>query len=302
MDPLTIGIVTAAVGAFSGWMGHLFDSQSKRKEAEAQKALIEQQYKLKKQEAELEYAEAQRQANKNADEADKQADLTDLGQDIAERTLSNDINSAIDNLYLSQTNDAWEWNSAAMSAGANTGNALAQVAASGVRAGSSLNDAILMESATNEAQLQFAQDAKRRSDNNNLASVLNGLAGQKFNIMGNRIGADVTRQNAQDLRNSYLEGGYNYNIYQNQMEQMRLTNNYNLDQLNKEIKKNSPNSIDFWLNAGTSILTGASNGFQTGYNVGTTYDKIKANKPGYNTKVKTQSNNISFGNENYLIH
>ena len=33
MDPLTIGLVTAAFGAFSGWMGHLFDSQSKRNEA-----------------------------------------------------------------------------------------------------------------------------------------------------------------------------------------------------------------------------------------------------------------------------
>ena len=239
MDPLTIGIVTAAFGAFSGWMGHLFDSQTKRNEAEAQKQYIEQQYKLKKQEAELEYNEAQRQANRNAEKANLQADLTDQSLDIGEQSISNDINTAIDNLYLAGANDTFEWNLQAMAAGQSEGAAYAGLAGSGVRAGSSLSDAVLMESATNAGQLQFTQDARRRSNDNNLGSVLNQLAGNEFNIMQNRIGADQTRADALDLVNSYLEGGYNYNIYKNQLEQMKVTNNYNLDQLNKEIKRNN---------------------------------------------------------------
>lgn len=292
MDPLTIGLVTAAIGGFAGWMGHLFDSQSKRNEAEEQKKYIEEQYNLKKEAAELEYKEAQRQANRNAQKANLEADLTDKAQDITERTLSNDINSAIDNLYLSGASDTWEWNQQAMSSGQNEGASYAGIAASGVRAGSSLTDAVEMQAATNAELLQFSQDSKRRSDNNNLGSVLNQLAGNEFNIMQNRIGADQTRKDALDLVNSYLAGGYNYNIYQNQMEQMKGTLDYNLDQLNKEIKRNSPTSIDFWLGAGTSVLTGASNGFSTGYNIGTTYDKIKAYNPGYNTNVNTGGNNI----------
>jgi len=291
MDPLTIGLVTAAIGGFAGWMSSLFGSQQARKEAEAQKKYIEEQYNLKKEAAELEYKEAQRQANRNAQKANLQADLTDKAQDITEKSLSNDINSAIDNLYLSQAGDAWSWNMQAMESGSNEGASYAGLAASGVRAGSSMSDAVEMQAATNAGLLQFSQDSKRRSDNNNLGSILNQLAGNEFNIMQNRIGADQTRADALDLVNSYLEGGYNYNIYQNQMEQMKGTLDYNLDQLNKEIKRNSPNSFDFWLNAGTNILTGGTNGFSTGYNIGTTYDKIKAYNPGYNTNVNTGGTN-----------
>ena len=287
MDPLTIGLITAGFGGFAGWMDFLFDNQKAQKQLNKQKDLENEQYKLQLEEAELEYEKAKKEANRSAEKARLSADLTDQAQDITERTISNDINSAIDNLYLSQQNDTYEWNLQAMENGSNAGASYAGLAASGVRAGSSMSDAVELQSATNAALLQFSQDAKRRSDNNNLGSVLNQLAGNEFNIMQNRIGADQTRQDALDLVNSYLEGGSNYNIYQNRLKQMENAHNYNLGQINEQLKQYDPKSVDYWLRAGSSILTGGSNGFSTGYNVGTTAQNVSSFAPNYTTSVKT---------------
>ena len=266
MEFLVAGI-TALLGGAANAVDTILGINKAKDDAEDQLDYIDSMYKLQKDKAEKDYNEAKAQAEKNAKLANQQADLTDLGQDIAERSVSNDFNTAIDNLYLSGAQDAWQWNNAAMQAGSSEGAALAGLAGSGVRAGSSLSDAVLMESATNEAQLQFAQDTKRRSDNNNLASVLNGLAGTQYNIMGERIGADVTRQNALDLVNSYLEGGYNYNIYDNQKQQMETAWKYNRGQVKKQIKENSWDSWEAWAKLGTGILTGAASGYQTGANL-----------------------------------
>lgn len=266
MNWLVAGI-TALIGGIANGIDTVIGINKAHDDAQDQLDFIDDMYDLQKDKAEKDYAEAKRQAEKNAKLANQQADLTDLGQDIAERSVSNDFNTAIDNLYLSGAQDAWQWNNAAMQAGSSEGAALAGLAGSGVRAGSSLSDAVLMESATNEAQLQFAQDTKRRSDNNNLASVLNGLAGTQYNIMGERIGADVTRGNALDLLNSYEKGGYNYNIYDNQKQQMEKTWKYNRGKVKDVIKENSWDSWEAWAKLGTGILGGASSGYQTGANL-----------------------------------
>ena len=279
--PWLVAAIGALIGGVANGIGAIDDINKTRKAAQDQLDYVEDMYKLQKERAEQDYKEATKQAEKNAKLANQQAELEDLSLDITERSVSNDINTAIDNLYLSQTSDAWNWNSAQMQASSSQGAALANIAGSGIRAGSSLSDAVLLESATNEAQLQFSQDAKRRSDNNNLASVLNGLAGTQVNIMGNRIGADVTRQNALDLVNSYAEGGYNYNIYQNQKEQMSRNYKYNKDQLNDTIDRNSWDNPDAWLKLGTGILTGAASGYQTGANL---YDMAYEQAP-YKTQL-----------------
>lgn len=281
MDPLSFAIVTGLVGGFVGWMDHLFTTSKTSKELEEEKKRQEKLYTLQLEEAKLDYEKAQKEAKRNAEKANLQADLTDKAQDISEHTISNDINTAIDNLYLSQASDAYEWNQQAMASGASEGASYTGLAASGIRAGSSLSDAVEMQAATNSELLQFAQDSKRRSDNNNLGSVLNQLAGNEFNIMQNRIGADETRKDALDLVNSYLEGGTNYNIYQNQLKQMETQHTYNLDKLNKEIKKNSPDSFEWWMGAGASLFGMTSQGFSTGYNLGDTIYKGKK----YNTSV-----------------
>lgn len=268
--------IVAGIIGLIGLADSLWEDDKKKKQAEKEKQYIEDMYKLEKEAAEKKFKQAKEEANRNADRADLQADMTDKSMDITEQGLSNDINSAIDNMYLGQQSDTMEWNSAAMSMGASEGNALAGLAASGVRAGSSLNDAVLMESAANEAQLQFAQDAKRRSDNNNLAQVLNGLAGQKFNIMQNRIGADQTREDAAYLRNSYLEGGYNYNLYQNQLQQMEKQKEMGVWQKQQEI--NYHKDWNAAANAGIAFFTGSAKGYQTYGDLRDTYNKYKAYK------------------------
>lgn len=271
---LAAAILTGLVSGFLGFLGSSINDDEARDKLKTEMDYIDEQYGINKQKAEEDFNEAKRQAEKNAAQAEKQADLADLGQDIAEVAASNDVNAAIDNLYLSQANDTWSWNNASMQMGSQEGAALANIAASGVRAGSSLNDAVLMESATNEAQLQFSQDAKRRSDNNNLASVLNGLAGQKYNIMGNRINADITRENALDLRNSYAVGGYNYNIYELQKQQMQNERDYKWNLANEEKKKHE--GFNKFLNAAGSFFGMGSKGFSTGYNIAeTAYEGMK---------------------------
>ena len=276
---LEAAIITGLVSWFGGMLGSALNDEKESEKLQREMDYIDEMYNLNKEKVEQEFKEATRQANKNADEAEQQADLTDLGQDIAEVAAGNDVNAAIDSLYLSQANDTWNWNLQNMQIASQQGAGLAQIAASGIRAGSSLNDAVLMETATNSAQLQFSQDTKRRSDNNNLASVLNNIAGQKFNIMGNRIGADITRQNALDLRNSYAAGGYNYNLYENQKQQMETQYNYQRNNLKKE--KEQHEGWNKWLNAFTGGLTAGSKGFATGYNIAeTAYEGMK-----YRTKI-----------------
>lgn len=276
---LEAAIITGLISWFGGMLGTAINDDNERNKLQREIDYIDEMYNLNKQEAEDEFNEAKRQANKNADEAEQQADLTDLGQNIAEKSASNDFNTAIDNMYLSQASDTWNWNTQNMQIASQQGAGLAQIAASGIRAGSSLNDAVLMETATNSAQLQFSQDAKRRSDNNNLASVLNNIAGQQFNIMGNRIGADITRQNALDLRNSYAVGGYNYNLYENQKQQMQTQYKYQRKNLEEEKKQHE--GWNAAINAFTGGLTAGSKGFATGYNVAETV--YKGSK--YRTKI-----------------
>lgn len=249
--------------------------------------------------------EAYRQADAldiKAKQLNEEADLADVGQDIAERGLANNINAAIDNLYLSQAQDTISWNAQGSDILRQTGAGYAGLAASGIRAGSSLSDAVLMQSAENGAQLQFSQDAKRRSDSNNLAGVLNGLAGGMFDIRQNRIGADTKRFNAGLLqsdaaytRNSYLEGGGQWNLYNQKIT--GINNSYNLSMeiaqntYNNRIKEldNNWNSYEktykykknafedelgyhtggnkAW-HAAAALLSAGGTGFNSGYNLG----------------------------------
>ena len=255
MDPLIMGLIIAGVTGLTGLGISLFEDDEAKKQLEEEK-------KLRLAEAEEQFNKAKDEANRNADQADLQANMTDKAADITEQGLSNDFNAAIDSMYLGQMQDTMGWNSAAMQMGSSEGASYAGLAASGVRAGSSLSDAVLMESATNEAQLQFAQDAKRRSDNNNLAQVLNGLAGQRFSIYQNRVGADQTRADAQYLRQSFEEGGHNWNLYQNNKDQLNLKYDYEIKQ-HKDWRAG--------LNAASAFLGYGVKGFQTGYNFQNAY-------------------------------
>ena len=261
---LVLGIIGLAAGAASGLWGSLIDDKNAREAAARQKAQVEAMYKLAVDEANQKFEAAKEQANKNADRQEQQAELTDKSLDVTEKGLSNDFNAAIDQMYLSQTSDTMNWNATKMQQGSAEGASYANLASSGVRAGSSLSDAVLMESAVNASQLQFSQNAKRRSDDNN-------LAGNKWNIQQNRIGADIMRDDAAYLRASYEEGGRNYNLYQNQLEQLKKTMKYQTTELDYEYAKHS--DWNSFMNSQIAMLSLGSKGFSTGYNFGDTWSK-----------------------------
>lgn len=268
---LVLGIIGLAAGASSGLLGSLIDDKNAREAAARQKAQVEAMYKLAVEDANQKFEAAKEQANRNAKQQELQAELTDKSLDITEQGLSNDFNAAIDQMYLSQTSDTMNWNATKMQQGSAEGASYANIASSGVRAGSSLSDAVLMESTVNASQLQFSQNAKRRSDDNNLASVLNNLAGNKWNIQQNRIGADIMREDAAYLRASYEEGGRNYNLYQNQLEQLKKTKNYQTTELDYEYEKHS--GWNSFMNSQIAMLSMGTKGFSTGYNFGDTWSK-----------------------------
>ena len=268
MESLIVAGVMALIGGTINAFASHSEDDDEWNRLSKEKTRLEEAYKLQKEEAELQFQQAKEKANRDADKGEKEADLTDLSADITETAVSNDFNTTIDNLYLSQASDAWNWNSAAMQAGSSAGASYAALAGSGVRAGGSISDAILMESSLNSAQLQFSQDAKRRQDKNNLGSVLNQLAGNRFGIYQNRIGADITRDDASWLRNSFLEGGSNYNLYEKQKELAELRKNQEYDRL-----KDAQDSIEdnrHW-KAISAFFGGASKGASAGYKASTTF-------------------------------
>ena len=281
MASLIAGIIVAAVGATAGLFGSLFDDARVREQVAAQKNNNNIQYILDVQKAQEEFAAAKEQADRNAAQAEKEADLTDQSLNVAEQGLSFDFNAAIDNMYLSQEADAMSWNAQAMQAGSSEGASYAALGASGVRAGSSLSDAVAMESATNAAQLQFSQDAKRRSDDNNLGALLNNLAGNKVGIQQSRIGADIQRDNALYLRNSYEAGGHNYNLYANNLMQLQNRWAYNNAQLDQQEKEHS--GWNSFINSMISFHSMGAKGFSTGYNIGGAFQN--AIKPEYGVDV-----------------
>lgn len=265
-----LGAAAAAAlfgGAVNAAGSHIEDTDNWNS-LENQKSRIKEEYKLQLKQAEDDFAKAKEEAERNAKRGEEKADITDLGADITETASSNDFNAAIDSLYLSQAGDTWNWNTAAMQAGSSTGAAYANLASSGVRAGGSMSDAILMESSLNSAQLQFSQDAKRRQDSNNLGSVLNQLAGNRYGIYQNRYSADATRDDAMYLRNSYLEGGHNYNLYQDALKLMEKKKDNAVEAL--QDKQDEIDRNRHW-KAFSAFFGGAAKTGTAAYNIGTKF-------------------------------
>lgn len=268
--------IGAAIGAgIAQWK----KNKEEKERAEQQKEYNEKMYKLNKARAETEFAAAKEEAQRQASEMMADANLADKQVDLTENSLSSDFNAAIDNIYYAQEGDAYNWNLQALSNASSEGTAYANIAGSGIRAGSSLSNAVLLESAINEGQLQFAQDSKRKSINNSLVNVLNELAGHKADITSNRTMIDRQRSNAAYLENSFNAGGKNYNLYQNQLEQLKTTNDYNSAALQYTIDSFSGDNAA--LKVATAAMSQGAVGFQTGYNLGNTIKDSYRNNYGY---------------------
>lgn len=282
MGFLIAGIIGAVVGGVVGVVNTIIDSNNAMADAQNQEDALAAQHKDRKDLLDLEFANAKAEAERNADKADAQADLQDQGLDISERAISDDYNNQIDAIQVQQESNLFSWNTALMQAGASEGASLANAAASGVRAGSTMSQAIEMESAVNSAALQQQQDTARQSINNNLDTLFNSLNQNQFSIMSGRIDADNTRDDAAYLRNSYKEGGNNYKIYQQNLKS--LNTNYELSYNELERQKQKISSSMGW-NTVAALLSGGASGFATGSKIGSSIQNWSGYNGGYTTTI-----------------
>lgn len=190
-----------------------YEQSKAKKELELKQAneTLDNTYNQNKKNTDLDFEINKKEAFHNADVSDKE-------QTFNEWVYSNELNNQLDLLNKSQKLTADNYNQASISIGQNTGNALSAAAASGTRT-SSMNQAIDLEQAANYQTLQLNQDYNRAGVANSYQSLLLQGAQQNFNIQQNRDAANY-------LRNSYLEGGSNYRLYQNALADLQT--NYEL--------------------------------------------------------------------------
>lgn len=150
-------------------------------------------------------------------EANKSADRSDEALNMSERAASFQTNASIDNLSLQQIADAYSFNNAEMQQSANKGSELAAIAGSGTRT-SSVNTAIDNEVANNQTVLDNAKMQTRAGYEQTLLGTLQALEQNRFQIQQGR-------NDANDLRGRFMEGGSERMKYTKQRE--ALNNSFN---------------------------------------------------------------------------
>lgn len=296
MGSLIAGIISAAVGGIIGMINSITDSNNQINDITTQQLQMQAEYANKDKLLDLEFEKAKEEAERNAAKAEQKAEseeqdanLQDTTLDVSERALSDKYNNQLDAIQVQQESNLFNWNTALMQAGASEGASLANAAASGVRAGSTMSQAIDMQSAVNSAALQQQQDQARTGININLNSLFNNLNQNQLGIMQGRIGADNLRNDAANLRSdaaylreSYSEGGNNYEIYKQNKSGMFLNyaNNFN----NLQVNKNRISGSAAW-NAISSLISGGTSGFETGSKVATSIQEWSGYNGGYTIKL-----------------
>lgn len=223
---LAIMGISAIVGYDASLITELFNGAEKRQEYENNKKYLEKQLTDELNGIEDAFALEKEEANKKADKQD-------LTTDVEERLSSIDFNQGMDQIIAEQQQEGFAYNIEAMQAGQQEGNELAQAANSGIRAGSSLAQAVELEAGVNAAQLQLQEDTRRKATDNQLAGLLNNLAKNEYGIWNNRDEAD-------NLRASYEEGGYSYN--QKELQKQNWRNKYDLQMMKLNDDFNEYNS------------------------------------------------------------
>lgn len=137
-------------------------------------------------------------------EANKKADKQDAQSTLDEGYTAEGFNLGLDQIKAGQEEQTLAFNQQAQANSQAKGNALSSMAASGTR-GSSMQQAVDLESAMNAMQLQAAEDKARAGDNIQLANLF-----QNANQSVNNI--QTARTDALDLRKSYEAGGKAFNL------------------------------------------------------------------------------------------
>lgn len=265
-----VAIIGAAVGATTGLLGYIIDAVNNHNYNNQKIADTQKDKELALADLELDFKNAEEEANKNADRSDATSTMN-------ESSVSNGTNNALDQLRLNQEMEGLGFNQAAQSAGQQEGAELASMADSGTRAGGSLSAAVDMQKSQNAMQLQLSEDATRKNDEMQLANVLQGLNESTFGIQANRT-------DAQDLKESFTEGGYNYKKYQNAKERTESGFNQQIwEYQNSNAQDEGWNA--FWKGA-AALLGGGNQGVTAATQI---YNYASQAKTTYNTSTNFQS-------------
>lgn len=279
-----MGWISLAVAAVANTINTISFLTGQKEKGKTLKEQIKQAQEDRDRELQLmdvKFEEAQKTAFKNADRADK--DTT-----FQEGMVALDTNSQVDLLKLGQEQQALNFNMQAMSNASNEGNLLSNLAVSGTR-GSSMQDAVDMEKTLNSFQLQNAQDTARKENSLQLSDVLKNLNTNVNNMQYNRT-------DAMDLRQSFEEGGGQYEIYS--LERQNLESRWN--SRIKELKDAKDKADDVWGNIWGAVAAAHSvQGLQAGQAVSDFVSNFKGG-PDYSTGTKSKAVSYSFnrGNNN----
>lgn len=282
-------------GAISGFARTILDDYNR--EDELQNMLSERDWAKVQYEDQialmnLKFEEAKEEANKTADsydrkaeQLDKEANIKDKQTTLDEQYVSNSFNNQFKQLQAEQIGNAFEWNQQAMAIGQNEGNELSRAAASGTRAGGSMSQATELQTDILNKEFQNAQNLTRLNNELKTYNLFNTLNKNVNDIQGSRYDADFMRDNAGfyradalDLRNSYLEGGIKYNIFQQEKKNAKDRFEAAIDDLNKDINTIQDN--------GYRIRRGLSNffgGFNEGLRTGREWENVFQNAWGNNS-------------------
>lgn len=169
------------------------------------KTELETQFMQNWKDRSLEFETKKKDVFHNADESDK-------AETFKEWNYSQTLNQQLGLLSLSENSAGLSYNDALMNAGRSKGQALASMASSGTR-NSSINAALDLEEANNAMQLQLAQDQQRGQ----IAAQRNSLLLQNA---ANNFAIQQTRNTNNYNRAQYMEGGGQYNLYQNELSKL----------------------------------------------------------------------------------
>lgn len=231
--------IALAIGAVSLILGGLFgviDDYSQMQEASRQKTFAEKQANAAAKDSldllNLNFEKDKTEAAKKAEDLTNEANLLKDKTNLAEKNVAYDFNKGLDLLQAQNESDLFNFNTAAMNAGQSNGAALSNTAASGIRAGSSLSDAIDMEASLNSQQLQLQENQSYLQNDINLNSLLNNMNNQNFGITENRYNIRQMEGDADYLRKGYQENGIFTKLYNQQKTNINNNLNRQLDSLN----------------------------------------------------------------------
>lgn len=252
MDPVTLAItgVMALIGGIFGLSS--YDSQYKKGKEDAEREL-DRQKELKQEaldELDLDFSIA-------AKEAQKEADYRDKAANINEAAATNDINNSWKQLQLQQKGEANKWNNDLMNMSSQEGDALAAVAGSGTRT-SSVQQAVDMQAAVNAQNLQIEQDLTRTGDNIGMGNIMAGVAKTVNQLQYNRMQAN-------DIRQTYNEGGDKWQQYNMRRSNTEKGYNYNIEGIQNELDYAKKHAWEGYL---TSFFTGGKSGYDLGSSIG----------------------------------